>query len=104
MFDTYNEYRISVKEWNKVKRIYENCLNEKIEIQENFEKLEEDNEFLTKECTSLAIENKNLEIENAKLQKELEETRKYLEWFMTKSSELSDLVRKRIPEVTIRDL
>ena len=81
-----NTYTITEKEWNKVKRIHQECLDKKAE-------LEETNDLLAKECAKLAIENKDLTLENAKLQKELEETKKYLKLFMDKTDELLKLVQ-----------
>ena len=92
-----NTYTITEKEWNKVKRIHQECLDKKAE-------LEETNEFLTKECSKLAIENKDLVLENAKLQKELEETKTYLKLFMNKTDELLKLIQGNYKDVKASEL
>jgi regulator of replication initiation timing len=92
-----NTYTISEKEWDKVKRIHQRCLDEKAELEEN-------NDFLTKECTKLAIENKDLELENTKLKKELEETKLYLKLFMEKSERLIDLIQGNNVSIKASDL
>ena len=92
-----NTYTISEKEWDKVKRIHQECLDKKAE-------LEETNEFLTKECTKLAIENKDLVLENTKLQKELEETKMYLKLFMDKTDELLKLVQGSYRDVKASEI
>jgi hypothetical protein len=92
-----NTYTITEKEWNKVKRIHQDCLDKKAE-------LEESNDFLTKECTKLAIENKDLIVENTKLQKELEETKLYLKLFMEKSEKLVDLIQNNYKDLKASDI
>ena len=92
-----NTYTITEREWNKVKRIHQECLDKKAE-------LEETNDYLTKECTKLAIENKDLTLENTKLQKELEETKMYLKLFMDKTDELLKLVQGSYRDVKASEL
>jgi cell division septum initiation protein DivIVA len=70
-------YTISSKEWEKIKKIHQRCLDEKAELQEELD-------HIIPEITKLAIENKDLELEKTKLEQDLKETKMYLKLFMDK--------------------
>jgi len=90
-------YTISEKEWNRVKNIYQECLDKKIEGQEELENLQ-------RECSRLSIENKDLEIENAKLKKELKIEKSYVTMLSDKINELLDIIQMKSKTITSLDL
>ena len=89
-------FTISENEWERVKKIHQSCIDEKISAQEELEKLQ-------KECAQLAIQNKNLEIENVKLKEELKIEKGYVTMLTDKVNELLDIIQMKSKNLTSVD-
>lgn len=89
-------FTISESEWERVKGIHQNCINEKLEAQEELQKFQA-------ECSKLAIQNKNLEIENTKLKEELKIEKSYVTMLTEKVNELLDIIQMKSKKISSVD-
>jgi len=90
-------YTISEKEWERVKKIHQSCIEEKLDLQE-------ENEDLQKVIENLRRENSKLTLENTNLKKELKTESTYVSLLTEKVNELLDIIQMKSKNITALDL
>jgi len=90
-------YTISEKEWERVKKIHQSCIEEKISLQE-------ENEDLQRAVENLQRENSKLTLENTNLKRELKTESTYIGLLTNKVNELLDIIQMKSKNITALDL